>query len=63
VAPPASANQREFTMSRLLDLSDVVLQKLLSPDGLDTRYEDIPFRCALVSCFCWSIVVRCLQVS
>lgn len=45
VAPPASANQREFTMLRLLDLSDVVLQKLLSVDGLDTRYEDIPFRC------------------
>lgn len=46
VAPPASANQREFTMLRLLDLTDAVMQKLLSQDGLDLRYEDVPFRCA-----------------
>lgn len=44
VAPPASANQREFTMLRLLDVTDAVMQKLLSPDGLDLRYEDVPFR-------------------
>jgi hypothetical protein len=46
VAPPASANQREFTMLRLLDLTDAVMQKLLSQDGLDLRYEDVPFRSA-----------------
>jgi hypothetical protein len=44
VAPPASANKREFTMLRLLDLTDPVMQKLLSRDGLDLRYEDVPFR-------------------
>lgn len=44
VVPPASANQREFTMLRLLDVTDAVMQKLLSPDGLDLRYEDVLFR-------------------
>lgn len=42
MAPPASANHREFTMLRLLDLTDAVMQKLLSPNGLDLSYEDVP---------------------
>lgn len=44
VAPPASSNHREYTMLRLLDLTDVVMHKLLTPEGLDTQYEDVPFR-------------------
>lgn len=44
VTPPASPNLREYTMLRLLDVTTDVMRKLLSPEGLDLQYEDIPFR-------------------